>query len=71
MDIEHKIAMYADDTILFLSQLSETIPALLELINQLGTISGFKVNREKSSIIFLNGNERRKPLVSHPFVNAA
>lgn len=56
MDIEHKIAMYANDTILFLSQLAETIPAFLELINQFGTVLGFKVNREKSSVMFLNVN---------------
>uniref|UniRef100_A0A8C9ZB38 Reverse transcriptase domain-containing protein n=1 Tax=Sander lucioperca TaxID=283035 RepID=A0A8C9ZB38_SANLU len=61
--------MYADDTIVFLSHLEESIPSLLELFNVFGNISGFKVNKEKSSIMF-NINERTKPVVSHPFVNA-
>lgn len=37
---------------------------------QFGSISGFKVKKEKSSIMFLNINERQKPVVSHPFMNA-
>lgn len=69
-DAEHNTAMYADDTIVFLSQLAESIPSLLGLFGQFGSISGFKVNNEKSSIMFLNGNERNKPLVLNPFVNA-
>ena len=66
----HNTAMYADDTIVFLSHLAESIPSLLELLKQFGSVSGFKVNKEKSSIMFLNVNERENPLVSHPFVNA-
>lgn len=51
-DMVHNTAMYADDTIVFLSHLVESIPSLLELFNQFGNISGFKVNKEKSSIVF-------------------
>uniref|UniRef100_A0A671WUW6 Reverse transcriptase domain-containing protein n=1 Tax=Sparus aurata TaxID=8175 RepID=A0A671WUW6_SPAAU len=69
-DFIHNTAMYADDTIVFLSHLAESIPSFLQLSNQFGSISGFRVNKEKSSIMFLNGGERRKPVVSHPFVNA-
>uniref|UniRef100_A0A8C6P3S8 Reverse transcriptase domain-containing protein n=1 Tax=Nothobranchius furzeri TaxID=105023 RepID=A0A8C6P3S8_NOTFU len=66
----HKTAMYADDTIVFLSHLAESIPSLMKLFDQFGSFFGFKVNREKSSIMFLNVKERVKPVVSHPFVNA-
>lgn len=69
-DLDHYTAMYADDTIIFLTRLGESIPSLLELIHQFGGFSGFKVNKDKSSILFLNENERKKPAVSHPFVNA-
>lgn len=58
--------MYADDTIVFLSHLEKKI----ELFVQFGTSSGFKVNKEKSSIMFLNDKERKNPPVPHPFVNA-
>ena len=61
----HNTALYADDTIVFLSHFAELIPSLLELFNQFGSISGFKVNKENSSILFLNVNKRKKPLASH------
>ncbi len=68
--LEHRIALYADDAIIFLSELGKSIPSLLKLIGLLGNFSGFKINKDKSSIIFLNEQERLNPKISHPFVNA-
>jgi len=65
--LEHHIALYADDAIVFWSGLAES---LLKVINQFGKISGFKVNKDKSSIMFLNEQEGRNPKLSFPFVNA-
>lgn len=64
---EHKISMYADDVILFISKLNKSIPTLLQLIKTYGDMSGYKVNNTKSSILLLNANERRNPIteVSH------
>lgn len=67
---EHRLALYADDAILFLSDLSKSIPSLLELIGLFGGFSGFQVNKNKSHIMFLNEQERRRPKVAHPFANA-
>ncbi len=68
--LEHRIALYADDAIIFLSELGKSIPSLLKLIGLFGNFSGFKINKDKSSIMFLNEQERLNPKISHPFVNA-
>uniref|UniRef100_A0A1A8URJ6 Reverse transcriptase domain-containing protein n=1 Tax=Nothobranchius furzeri TaxID=105023 RepID=A0A1A8URJ6_NOTFU len=60
---EHKIALYADDTLLFLTNLKKSIPVLLEVIKKIGDISGYKINKNKSSILMLNDDERRNPLL--------
>lgn len=53
--IEHKIALFADDVILFLKHLLDTsTPALFDLISTYGKKSGYKINNSKSSILDLN-----------------
>lgn len=69
-DTEHRIVMYADDTLLLLTDLSNSILNLINLIDTFGKCSGFKVNETKSSIMFLNKRERINPVIRHPFNNA-
>ncbi len=59
--IEHKIALFADDVIIFLKHLDTSIPALLDLIGTFGKISGYKINNSKSSILYLNETDRQQP----------
>lgn len=66
-DFEHRKALYADDVILFCSNLRQTLPALLDLIGTFGVFLGYKINNNKSAIMFLAENERRNPSVSTPF----
>ncbi len=68
-DRELRIALYADDTILFLTRLERSIPALLKLTDRFGKFSGYKINNTKSSILFLNTQGRHKPSIKHPFIN--
>lgn len=42
--LDHRISLYADDVVLFLSHPEESIPPLLELINKFGELSGSTIN---------------------------
>lgn len=66
-DMDHRISLYADDVVLFLSDLGKSVPALLNLIKTFGEFSGYKINEKKSSILFLNETERSLPTVLSPF----
>ncbi|NAV92037.1 hypothetical protein FGF77_23795, partial [Salmonella sp. gx-f7] len=58
---EHRLALFADDIIIFLKKMEKSIPELLELINVFGNNSGYKLNKSKSSIMFLNQLESKSP----------
>ena len=66
-DIEHCIALYADDVILFCSNLKQTLPTLLSLTNTFGVFAGYKINNNKSVILFMNENERLNPPIHTHF----
>lgn len=70
-DAENKIGLFADDILLFLTQLRDSIPNLLELINTFGSFSGYTVNKSKSNILFLNQSERISPPIQTPFTNTS
>lgn len=44
---DHRIALYADGVILFLRNLYESIPSLLNLIKIFGNLAGYKINNSK------------------------
>lgn len=41
---DHKIALYTDDILLFTTNPTKSIPAILEIINQFSKFSGYKIN---------------------------
>lgn len=44
----HKLALYADDVILFLSQPETSVPPLMSVIDSFDNFSGYKINYDKS-----------------------
>uniref|UniRef100_A0A8C7WYP2 Reverse transcriptase domain-containing protein n=1 Tax=Oryzias sinensis TaxID=183150 RepID=A0A8C7WYP2_9TELE len=69
-ETEHRIALYADDIILFLTNLKDSIPQLINLIESFGIISGYKINNAKSALMLLDKNERTNPTLDSPFAMA-
>lgn len=65
--IENRLALYADDIVLFVRNLVVPLPALLKLIKDFDVFSGYKVNRSKYNILFLKESERLNPPVHTDF----
>ncbi len=64
---QHKIALYADDILLFVTQPEESISVIMEIIEQFSKISGYKINFSKSETMPLGRQRSRNPPTSFPF----
>ena len=51
--LEHKVSLYADDMLLFISDSLSSIPELLILLAKFGSISGYKVGLNDISLSYL------------------
>ena len=51
---KHIILLYADDIILYLTNVVSSLPALYTLLDEYSCISGYKINKHKSVVIPLN-----------------
>lgn len=58
---QHKIALYADDILLFVTQPEESIPVIMEIIDQFSKISGYKINFSKFETMPLGRQRSRNP----------
>ncbi len=56
--------MYADDVIIYLTNLAHSIPSLTQLLSLFGNISGYKINQSKSCILLLNVDDSQIPAVT-------
>ena len=63
----HKIALYADDVLLFLSRPEVSVPATLSIINSFGSISGYKINYTKSEAMPLGNYGSTTSDTNFPF----
>uniref|UniRef100_A0A3B3BVU9 Reverse transcriptase domain-containing protein n=1 Tax=Oryzias melastigma TaxID=30732 RepID=A0A3B3BVU9_ORYME len=64
----HKISLYADDVLLYITKPISSIPRLIKLILQFGTFSGYKINFSKSLAMPMGSlTSRISMLTSFPF----
>ncbi len=63
----HKLALYADDIILFLTEPEISIPALVSTIEAFGSFSGYRINYDKSEALPLGDFGSKSALINFPF----
>lgn len=65
--MEHKLSLYADDLLVFLSSPDKSIPIVLTVLKEFGQISGYKLNLHKSELVTVNAAAIAHPLSELPF----
>ncbi len=60
----HHISLYADDIMLYLSNLNASLPEVLHLFNSFSTMSGYKINWDTSFLMALNSITKAASLPS-------
>lgn len=53
---EHRLSLFADDIVLFLTNLEKSVHAVGNILETFGHFSGYKVNQKKSTLLFLSKN---------------
>ena len=69
---EVKVSLFADDMILYMENLKDSIRKLLELISGFSKVAGYKINTQKSLAFLYTNNEKseREIKESIPFTTA-
>ena len=69
---EIKLSLFADDMILYIENLKDSIRKLLELISEFSEVAGYKINTQKSLAFLYTNNEKweREIKESIPFTIA-
>ena len=55
---EVKVSLFADDMILYMENLKDSIRKLLELISGFSKVAGYKINTQKSLAVLYSNNEK-------------
>lgn len=53
---EHKISLFADDILVYISDPATSVPSLIETLEKYGRLSGYQINQSKSEAMLLNGH---------------
>ena len=69
---EVKLSLFADDMILYIENLKDSIRKLLELISEFSKVTGYKINTQKSVAFLYTNNEKSERTIkdSIPFTIA-
>ena len=69
---EVKLSLFADDMILYTEYPKDATRKLLELINEFGKVTGYKINAQKSPAFLYTNNERSEREIKEtiPFTTA-
>ena len=54
---EKSNSLFADDMILYVENPRDSTPRLLELIQQFGSVAGYKINAQKSEAFLYSNNQ--------------
>ncbi len=49
----HKLALYADDVVLYITNLGKSLPSLMQVINNYSAVSGYRLNIQKCEAMVL------------------
>lgn len=66
-DITHKLSLYTDDFLLYMSNPASSIPIITDILIQFSGYSGYKLNFNKSELLPINRLSREMPPTSFPF----
>ena len=66
-DVTHKLSLYADDLLLYVSNPASSIPVITDILTQFGKYSGYKLNFNKSELLPINSLSKKMPQSSFPF----
>lgn len=67
LEICHKITLYADNVLVFLSNPNMSVPSLIKIIDLLSKFSGYKINLNKSEAMPLGSLTAMPDIPSFPF----
>lgn len=69
--LEHKVSLYADDLLLYVSDPVACSPHIVDLLSKFGTFSGYRLNFSKSECFPLNNLALQLPATTLPFPMSA
>lgn len=65
--MEHKVSLYADDLLLYISNPVKSVPVIMEILKEFGAVSGYKLNLSKSVLFPINSKARMNTNVFNIF----